>query len=144
MCIPTKWLSCLCCSPCFLHKNVEWEAKAQHLALTVDGIRYVRERHPSMCGLSCTDKRKVSEIIPYDSVADCVVEEPSGKSCCCVKNMLPIVRIGTSSTEDGVHDLVFAGLRHPNAFKQAVYTMKHSESPSNTSAKISMASGQFL
>merc|ERR1719271_1991657 len=39
--VPPLWLSCLCCYPCYLKKNVEWNTRAMHVALTIDGIRYV-------------------------------------------------------------------------------------------------------
>merc|ERR1711862_97176 len=41
---PPAWISCLCCHPCFLNKKVEWRTRAQHVALTVDGIRYVQDK----------------------------------------------------------------------------------------------------
>jgi hypothetical protein len=41
--------------PCNLRKNMSWHVRAQHLAVTRDGIRFVHDRRPSLCGWSCTD-----------------------------------------------------------------------------------------
>lgn len=148
-CNPAQWLSCLCCYPCYLGKNVEWKTKAQHLALTADGVRYVQEKYPTLCGFSCTDKGRTSTIIPYDKIATCDVQEPVGTACCCIKNVLCNVRIETCKAEDGVpRELTLSGLKYPNAFKQALFTMKHSESPSHEHdywpEKVNSNSGQLL
>lgn len=126
---PSECLSCLCCSPCFLSKNVEWETKAQHLALTVDGIHYIQDKHPTMCGFSCTDKGTKSKAVPYNKITSCDVQEPEGTVCCCIQNILSKVRVRIDRTASFKKDeeLLLAGLRHPNAFKQAVFTMKHGE-----------------
>ncbi|CAK9008789.1 Uncharacterized protein SCF082_LOCUS10017 [Durusdinium trenchii] len=47
--IPCIWpLSLACCGPCFLQQNVEWRTRAQHVALTEDGIKYVTDREPEL------------------------------------------------------------------------------------------------
>jgi len=131
---PRKCISCLCCSLCFLNKNVEWKTKAQHVALTVDGIHYIHDKHPTMCGLSCTDKGLKSKVVPYSTITTCDVQEPEGKVCCCIKNILSKVRVRIDEASSAKKDdeFVLTGLRHPNAFKQAVFTMKHSELPSGS------------
>jgi len=129
--VPCAWISACCCYPCFLNQNIEWNTRAQHLALTQDGIRYVTERHPSSCGLSCSDVGKKSQTVPYDKITDCDVNEPAGTACCCcVQNVLSTVQVDTASsgkvTEDGAaqHELTLSGLKFPNEFKQAVWSMK--------------------
>lgn len=119
-----------CCVPCFYKQNIEWKTRSQHVALTVDGIRFVKDRHPSCCGLSCTDVGKESKTVPYDKITDCDVQEPAGMAClCCVPNVLSKVHIDTASSgilENGQvrHELELVGLRYPNEFKQAVWSMK--------------------
>jgi len=141
---PAMWVSCLCCQPCFLQKNVEWTARAKHVALTVDGIRYVTEKHPTCCGFSCTDKGKDSKTVPYDKITDCDVQEPAGAACCCcIPNVLTRVHVDTASsgTRDGIktHELSLSGLRFANEFKQAVWAMKRGELPSNASVPLGTA-----
>ena len=58
-------------APCYLRKNVEWNVNSQHVAVTRDGIRFVRERRPTCWGLSCTDAGKSSKTVPFDKITDC-------------------------------------------------------------------------
>lgn len=133
---PALVMSSLCCYPCFLKKNIVWNAEAQHVALTQDGIKYVEDRHPTLCGFSCTDAGKKSKTVPYDKLTDCDIEEPAGNAClCCVKNTLTTVNIDTASSggagtpenPGGFHELVLVGLKDPHAFKRAVWAMKRGE-----------------
>lgn len=138
---PPMWISALCCYPCFLKRNVEWSTRAQHLALTVDGIRYVSEKHPTLCGFSCTDRGRESKTVPYDKITDCDVQEPAGAACCCcIPNVLSQVNIDTassgSSKEGNTHELALRGLKRSNDFKQAVWAMKRGELPSNASVPL--------
>eukprot|EP00438_Fugacium_kawagutii_P009814 Skav212315 [mRNA] locus=scaffold3374:109708:113526:- [translate_table: standard] len=43
--IPPMWVSTVCCYPCFLNQNIEWDNRSRHVALTVDGIKFVRLGH---------------------------------------------------------------------------------------------------
>lgn len=128
--VPPCWISTICCTPCFINQNVEWHTRAQHLALTVDGIKYVVGRHPSQCGLSCSDVGKASKTVPYDKITDCDVQEPAGTACCCcIENVLSAVQVDTASSggggEDGVrHELVLEGLVSAEEFKRAVWRVK--------------------
>ncbi|CAE7626928.1 unnamed protein product [Symbiodinium sp. CCMP2592] len=114
--VPPCWATCLCCLPCFLQQNVEWETRSQHVALTIDGIRYVKEKRKTLCGLPCTDKGRESKTVPYDKITDCDVQEPAGTACCCcIENVLSKVHIDTASSGskgDGVatHELELHGL----------------------------------
>jgi len=140
-CVPCAWpFGCVCCYPCFIKQNVEWHARSQHVALTVDGIRYVKDKRKSLCGLSCTDKGKESKTVPYDKITDCDVQEPAGTACCCfIPNVLSSVHVDTASSggpkEGGgvSHELSLVGLAFPNDFKQAVWAMKRGEVPGQTS-----------
>eukprot|EP00408_Alexandrium_pacificum_P021088 CAMPEP_0171186402 /NCGR_PEP_ID=MMETSP0790-20130122/16794_1 /TAXON_ID=2925 /ORGANISM="Alexandrium catenella, Strain OF101" /LENGTH=248 /DNA_ID=CAMNT_0011651445 /DNA_START=53 /DNA_END=799 /DNA_ORIENTATION=- len=135
--LPPLWLSALACGPCFLNQNIEWTTRARHVALTVDGIRYVVDKHKTLCGLSCSDRGKESKTVPYDKITDCDVQEPAGTACCCcIQRVLSQVTVDTASSgnKDGVprHELVLGGLRYPNEFKQAVWSMKRGEVPAAT------------
>eukprot|EP00927_Polykrikos_kofoidii_P007434 TRINITY_DN1304_c0_g1_i5.p1 TRINITY_DN1304_c0_g1~~TRINITY_DN1304_c0_g1_i5.p1 ORF type:complete len:228 (+),score=36.85 TRINITY_DN1304_c0_g1_i5:100-783(+) len=136
---PPAWITSVCCSPCFLSQNVQWRVRAQHVALTVDGIRYVTEKRKSLCGLSCSDVGKASKTVPYDKITDCDVKEPAGTACCCcIDNVLSVVNVDTASSGGGSaeqgprHDLVLSGLKFPNEFKRAVWDMKRSHHPAAT------------
>jgi len=134
---PVLWPTCLCCYPCFIKQNAEWDARSQHVALTVDGIRYVREKRKFCCGLSCSDRGKESKTVPYDKITDCDVKEPAGAAfCCCVPRVLSQVHVDTASsgaTKDGIptHELQLNGLRFAGEFKAAVWSMKRGEAPTN-------------
>eukprot|EP00931_Biecheleriopsis_adriatica_P088736 TRINITY_DN62987_c0_g1_i1.p1 TRINITY_DN62987_c0_g1~~TRINITY_DN62987_c0_g1_i1.p1 ORF type:complete len:221 (+),score=50.30 TRINITY_DN62987_c0_g1_i1:136-798(+) len=135
VCFPPSWISAVCCSPCFLNQNIEWDTRARHVALTVDGIKFVHNRRKSMCGLSCTDRGKESKTVPYDKITDCDVQEPAGTAfCCCIENVLHTVSIDTASSGQGgppgaFHELKLEGLKHPIEFKRAVWGMKRGEAP---------------
>jgi len=135
---PCLWpCACMCCYPCFLEKNIEWSTRAQHVALTVDGIRYVKERRPQYCGFSCSDVGRESKTVPYDKITDCDVQEPAGAACCCcVQNVLSSVRVDTASSgvsSEGAarHELDLRGLKFANEFKKSVWSMKRGEAPAN-------------
>ncbi|CAK9095199.1 Hypothetical protein SCF082_LOCUS44723 [Durusdinium trenchii] len=133
---PPAWLSVVCCGPCFLNQNIEWDNRSRHLALTVDGIKFVHAKRQFLCGLSCSDKGKESKTVPYDKITDCDVQEPAGTACCCfIPNVLYKVTVDTASSgrnKEGVpqHELEIIGLKHPHEFKQAVWSIKRGELPS--------------
>mmetsp|Transcript_44902 Transcript_44902/g.71340 ORF Transcript_44902/g.71340 Transcript_44902/m.71340 type:complete len:230 (-) Transcript_44902:72-761(-) len=133
--IPPAWLTSICCTPCFLNQNIEWDTRSRHLALTVDGIKFVHARRPTLCGLSFTDKGKEAKTVPYDKITDCDVQEPAGTACCCfIENVLHKVTVDTASSgmsKDGIekHELEIIGLKHPHEFKQAVWSIKRGELP---------------
>lgn len=140
--VPPMWLSCLCCYPCFLKQNVEWSTRAKHVALTVDGIRYVQDRHPTLCGLPFSDRGKESKTVPYDKITDCDVQEPAGAACCCcIPNVLSRVHVDTASSGPGkegmTHELQLEGLKFANEFKAAVWSMKRGELPANATVPMS-------
>ena len=64
-------------APCFLpfscciyalfeKQNIEDVSRAQHLAITRDGIRYVVDKHAAGCRLDCQMQGKVSKTVPCD------------------------------------------------------------------------------
>jgi hypothetical protein len=145
--IPPAWISCICCFPCFLNKNIEWKTRAQHVALTVDGIRYVQDKHPTLCGLPCSDRGRESKTVPYDKITDCDVQEPAGTACCCcIPNVLSKVHVDTASSgsREGnavSHELSLVGLKHASEFKQSVWAMKRGEFPANAAVPMGAAPG---
>jgi hypothetical protein len=46
---------------CYLRKNMSWSCRAQHVAITRDGILFVRDRRPCCWGMPCTDQGKSSK-----------------------------------------------------------------------------------
>jgi len=129
LCFPPAWLGLCCCVPCFIRKNVEWDTWSRHIAITVDGIKFVHERRKFLCGLSCSDRGKESKTIPFDKITDCDVQEPAGTACCCfIPRTLHQVHVDTASSgqKDGVpaHELAVEGLKEPHEFKKLVWHMK--------------------
>lgn len=148
LCLPPLWASCVCCYPCYLNQNVEWKTRAQHVALTIDGIRYVKERHQRFCGLPCSDVGKESKTVPYDKITDCDVREPAGTACCCcIPNVLAVVQIDTASSggtnKEGLprHELELKGLRFANEFKKSVWAMKRGVFPQGANVPLQAGVG---
>lgn len=137
-CFPPCW-PCCCC-PWYIDQNIEWSVRAQHVALTVDGIKYVTEKRKNAFGFSHSDIGKFSKTVAYDKITDCDVQEPGGNACgCCgVRQALPIVCLDTASSA-GIpgqpvgHELALVGLRFPDQFKQAVWAMKRGQAPAHAS-----------
>lgn len=122
---------CFGCYPCFYTQQVDWDVYSQHVAITRDGIKFVKDRRKTMCGLSCTDAGKSSKTVPFDKITDCDVHEPAGATCCCIENVLSTVMVDTASSGGNAgdgggprHELQLAGLREPHKFKQLVWAMK--------------------
>jgi len=131
--LPPLWpMLCLSLHPCFLRNQVRWEVYAQHVCVTRDGIRFVKDKRSTCWGLPCTDAGKVSKTVPYDKITDCDVTEPAGATCCCIANVLTTIHVDTASSggpaADGVvrHELVLRGLKDPYGFKKLVWAMKRS------------------
>lgn len=109
----------------FAVKNVHWSVRAQHVALTQDGVKFVVEKHPTKCGCSCTDEGKVTKTVPYDMITDCDIEEPAGTAVGpFIKNVITKVVIDTASSRQPEHELVLEGLKEPEQFKKMVWDMK--------------------
>jgi len=138
ICPPACIVSSLCCVPCFLDQNIEWSTRAQHLALTQDGIRYVVDKHKTGCGFDMNDSGKTSKTVPYDKITDCDVQEPAGTAvCCCVENVLTTVTVDTASgsrSESNPHELSLVGLKDATGFKQKVWEMKRAQAPTGAGA----------
>ena len=130
---PVFGLAVLSCAPCFLRRNVEWSARSQHVALTRDGIRFVRDRRKTCWGLSCTDAGRSSKTVPYDKITDCDIEEPAGNTCLCIANVLTTVNIDTASSggPGNQKELKITGLQDPVGFKKLVWAMKRYCAASN-------------
>jgi len=138
---PLVAVSSVCCGPCLMKKNAEWHARSQHVALTVDGIRYVKEKRKCCCGLYCCDQGKESKTVPYDKITDCDVKEPAGTACCCcVPRVLSSVHVDTASSGGGegrpMHELNLQGLNFAAEFKQAVWAMKRGCAPPTASVPL--------
>lgn len=121
----------LCCYPCFFAQQIKWDVYSQHVAITRDGIKYVKDKRHRMCGFACQDAGKESKTIPFDKITDCDIIEPAGATCCCIDNVLSSVSVDTASSgqinpESGrkMHELSLVGLKDPMGFKKLVWSMK--------------------
>lgn len=120
------------CVPCYLRQNVRWSTRAQHVCVTRDGIRFVKDRRKSCWGWPCTDQGKSSKTVPFDMITDCDIVEPAGNTCLCVENVLSVVNIDTASSgNQGVKELRIAGLKDPQGFKKLVWAMKRVQNHGN-------------
>jgi hypothetical protein len=123
-------------TPCFLRRQVEWEAYAQHVAITRDGICFVKDKRKAGWGLSICDAGRHSKTVPYDKITDCDVREPAGAACFCIPRVLTSVIVDTASNGgDGkVNALRITGLQDAHRFKKLVWAMKRSGSGVGPSA----------
>ena len=51
--------------PCYLNRNIKWNIRNQHIAITQDGIMFVHDQRPSCWGLPCTDINKSVTFVSY-------------------------------------------------------------------------------
>jgi hypothetical protein len=70
---PVLILGTLFCYPCFYRQQVDWDVYSQHVAITRDGIKFVKDRRKTGCGLSCTDAGKSSKTVPFDKLTGLLV-----------------------------------------------------------------------
>jgi hypothetical protein len=68
LCPFTCLIPSLFCVPCFAKSNIGWAARAQHVAVHRDGIKYVRDKRKTCCGLVYTDQGKNSKTVPFDKL----------------------------------------------------------------------------
>ena len=66
---PLFGLALVTLTPCYLRQNVQWAARAKHVAITRDGIRFVENRRPCGWGLACCDSGKKSKTGKEDSTS---------------------------------------------------------------------------
>lgn len=129
---PVAWVGAVAYFLLFLKPNIRDEVRCRHVCVTLDGIRYVQDKHKTKCRLDCQDVGKVTKTVPFDQLTDCDVEEPAGAEgplCCLVNRRLTILNVDTASGsrgEGGVsgHELSLVGLRDPHSFKNLVWKMK--------------------
>ena len=131
-----NWICCFCIGiPCcpFWHMceqyNIEDDIRCQHLAVTQDGILYVKERHKAGCRGGGEEKGKVKKTVPFDKITDCDLEEPfgaEGPNCCMMtKRVLTKVNIDTAEKKgNGKHELTLEGLKQSKEFKSLVWKLK--------------------
>lgn len=111
--------------PCYLNKNVRWNVRAQHIALTTNGILFVHDRRPACWGEQCWSIGKQTKFIPYEQIAGCTVTEGDTTTCAISTNSLTKVTVG-STLHSGPRrgDLEVAGLENPHAFQQLILALK--------------------
>jgi len=141
----SAWCCCICGAGlqlctfyCCDWANIRDDIDSQHVASTVDGVKYVKEKHPSSCRLAQCDIGKVSKTVPFDKLTDCDIEEPAGAEWCgLVPRTLTVVNIDTASGRE----LSLWGLQDPHKFKAAVWDMKRKTA---TGSNFAPPSGQAM
>ena len=124
--IPWILLSLL---PCNLNRNVRWNVRSQHIALTRTGILFVHDQRPACWGESCCTIRKRSQFIPYDRITECTVSDGNNRTCA-VNNELTVVEVHTdTSVRNG---LKITGLKDPFAFQKLAMSLKQNGGNVNT------------
>lgn len=68
------WCATLLGTPCYLRRNVQWSVRSQHVAITRDGVRFVKERRPTCWGLPFSDAGKMSRTVRVNGVGTEPVE----------------------------------------------------------------------
>ena len=106
------------CSPCFYRQRIQWDAYSRHVAITHDGVLFVKDKRRTNCGLPCSDVGRVSTTVPFNKISSCDVKEPAGSYCCCVPNILSEIKISHSSEGGCAQSLNLVGLKEPHKFKQ--------------------------
>jgi hypothetical protein len=122
--------------PCHLNKNVRWNVRAQHIALTQSGIIFVHDRRPACWGEECCSVSKHTKFIPYDQITECVVTD-SGNSQLSKVTIDTTARSNTSNKHHCCrHDLEIVGLENPHAFQKLVIAlmMKRGQNPQAAAA----------
>jgi hypothetical protein len=131
------FVPCGCC--CLLREQVRWRVRAQHVAVTEDGIRLVSEQHRSRWGRPAFDVAKTSRIVAMEHIIDCDVYEPAGSDCCGgVPRTLVTVSLATTAPVAGgiivagggaagnpsLYQLRVDGLKEPYQFHRLIWALK--------------------
>ena len=117
LCFPGTLFWCLAgLVPCYINKNVKWNVRAQHLAVTRSAILFVHDKRPALWGEECAVSRR-TKAIPFDQVTDCTVTD-AGSATCTIGTPLSKV------TVDKPGFLTIVGLEDPHAFRKLILAMK--------------------
>lgn len=125
--------------PCYVNQNVKWNVRAQHLAVTRNGILFIHDKRPSLWGDSCTVGKRTM-IVPFDQITDCTVaESTSPSSTCTIGGALSHVTVNTPGSNNNKNEMKIVGLQNPRAFQKLVLAMKryggvHHQQSSNSHA----------
>mmetsp|Transcript_13815 Transcript_13815/g.18031 ORF Transcript_13815/g.18031 Transcript_13815/m.18031 type:complete len:318 (+) Transcript_13815:141-1094(+) len=113
--------------PCYLGKNVSWNVRAQHIAVTRTGILFVHDRRQACWGRPCWEVGKQTIFIPFDQISDCTVitEGFATTTCAVASHRLSHVTVsfGGSCGPDQKKCNVM-GLENPHAFQKLVMSLK--------------------
>jgi len=130
---PCHWPCCpgiVAWAYCFLPKNEEDQARAQHLLVTVDGVKYVVDKHKAGLRFSFADEAAQSQLVPYDKISDVSVIEPAGAEnldlyeiCPCYTIPRTLNTVIVSQTGNG-YPIVVEGVADAQKFKHDVLVMR--------------------
>lgn len=59
LCQNIFWILTVCGTPCLLRRNMHWSVRSQHVAVTRDGVLFVKDRHHTCWGMPWSDAGKV-------------------------------------------------------------------------------------
>ena len=109
--------------PCHINKNVNWSVRAQHLAVTRDGILFVHDRRPALYGEECAVPKR-TQLIPFDQIKECTVTDSGTTTTCTILgSALSKVSIN-HETPTSFH---IVGLTNPHGFQKLVMALKRQE-----------------
>ena len=132
-------------APCMFQRQIRWDAEAQHICVTRDGIRYVTDRHKTCWGMAMCEVGKRSKTVPFDKITDCDIREPVGATSCCITNVLFTVYMHVDTASSGGEakkiELQIVGLKEPHKFKQLVWAMKRASLGSAANGSLYQAPG---
>jgi hypothetical protein len=119
-----------CC--CLFRQQVRWRVRAQHLAVTEDGIRLVSEQHRGRWGRPAFDVAKTSRMVAMEQIIDCDVYEPAGSECWCGGVPRTLVTVSLATTAPVAGGIIVAGggaagqqyNNNPNLFQLRVDGLK--------------------
>jgi hypothetical protein len=116
-------------------KVIQENARSRHVAVTRDGITYVRTASPACCCPGSKGGNKIVHTILFDDITDCSVSEPSPL----LPSSRPLRSIRFTIAPEGGDDgdgssasrgskrhseLALTGLKDPDAFARLVSAMK--------------------
>lgn len=111
-------------TPCLLRRQAQWYSYARHLAVTMDGIQFVVDKHQQCWGWPMCDRGRTTKTILFDHITNCDIIEPAGNECYCIPLVLMTIRIDTMSSKSEGHALSITGIKEPHKFKALVLAMK--------------------
>mmetsp|Transcript_24389 Transcript_24389/g.67558 ORF Transcript_24389/g.67558 Transcript_24389/m.67558 type:complete len:310 (+) Transcript_24389:81-1010(+) len=132
--------------PCHVNKNVRWNVRSQHVALTTKGLLLVQDERPACWGESCCSVAKRTKFVPYSQLAECNVQDGGWTKTCTIDTQsLSKVKVCTS-TSNCHDDAMIVGLENPHGFAQLAMALKrqHVATPMNMQDRMESAASAVV